>query len=318
MKSVLCLAIGLTPLFMFGQVTEMEKDLKNVSTDSVSSWKKGGVVSLTFGQASFKNWTAGGQNSINANALVSLYANYRAPKFSWDNSFNFGYGIVQQGINGSLIKTDDKIDLSSKYGRKLNEKWNYAALINFRTQATNGYSYPNDSTAISKFMAPGYMLAAIGLDYKPNEALSVFIAPVTSKMTFVNDQSLANSGAFGVEKATVDTAGNVIVEGKRFRSEFGGYMRLSYKQTVMENIVFQTGLDLFSNYLNGPQNIDVYWETLLACKINKYFQATLSTTLIYDQDINISVDDNNDGVVDAFGPRVQFKEVLGIGLSYKF
>ena len=31
----------------------------------------------------------------------------------------------------------------------------------------------------------------------------------------------------------------------------------------MKNIGFTTKIDLFSNYLDKPQNIDVNWETLL-------------------------------------------------------
>jgi len=68
----------------------------------------------------------------------------------------------------------------------------------------------------------------------------------------------------------------------------------------------------------SPQNIDVNWELLISMKVNKYISATITTQLIYDDDINIAVDNNNDDIIDEFGPRVQFREVLGIGLSYKF
>ena len=86
----------------------------------------------------------------------------------------------------------------------------------------------------------------------------------------------------------------------------------------MENVVFQTKLDLFSNYLNKPQNIDVSWETLLSMKVNKFISATLSTHLLYDDDIKIAVDTDDDGVTDKTGPRIQFKEVLAVGFSLIF
>ena len=77
-------------------------------------------------------------------------------------------------------------------------------------------------------------------------------------------------------------------------------------------------LDLFSNYYNNPQNIDVSWETIITFKINKFISANITTHLLYDDDIQIATDDNGDGVNDSIGARLQFKEVLGIGFSYKY
>ena len=150
-----------------------------------------------------------------------------------------------------------------------------------------------------------------------------FIAPVTSKITIVNDQVLSNAGSFGVEKAIYDITGNVISNGKKMRAEYGGYLRLIYSKNdftseFMKNITFTTRLDMFSNYLQNPQNIDVSWETLISLKVNKYISVNINTHLLYDDDIKINVDSNNDGVVDKAGPRTQFKEILGVGFSYKF
>jgi hypothetical protein len=40
--------------------------------------------------------------------------------------------------------------------------------------------------------------------------------------------------------------------------------------------------------------------------------------MIYDSDIDIEIDDNNDGIVDSVGPATQYKEVMGVGFSYTF
>jgi hypothetical protein len=243
---------------------------------------------------------------------------------TWENSLDFGYGIMRQSneifssTGEKWIKTDDRIDLTSKYGQKASDVWYYAALTNFRTQTTAGYTYPNDSIEISGFLAPAYWLTAIGMDYKPNDKFSLFVAPITYKATFVNDQTLADGGTFG-NKRELDI-NNVVIpgSGKRFRSEFGGYLRMKYKTKLAENIAFTTKLDLFSNYLDGhPERIDVNWENLLEIKLWKFLSANLSTHLIYDDDVNISVLDS-DGVEVGKGPRVQFKEVFALGLSWKF
>ena len=57
----------------------------------------------------------------------------------------------------------------------------------------------NQENYISKFMAPGYLMVSLGIDWKPKEYFSIMISPLTSKITFVNDDQLAAIGAFGVD-----------------------------------------------------------------------------------------------------------------------
>jgi hypothetical protein len=292
--------------------------LKTVAVDSVKAWKIGGVVSVNGQQVSLTNWAAGGNNSISVAGLVNVFAKFRKGKNTWDNNLELGYGVIKQGTNKKWWKNDDKIQFSSKYGRELKRHWYATALADFRTQFTNGYNYPNDSIYISKFMAPGYGLGAIGFDYKPNDKFSVFIAPVTGKFTFVNDDSLAKFGAFGVQKEIRDVNDPTIITQTylKHREEFGAYLKMQYQTKVMENITFQTILELFSNYLHNPQNVDVNWSTLTTFKVNKFISATLATQLIYDDDIKVLRSSGDQK--GTFGPDVQFKQVLGVGFTYKF
>ena len=292
----------------WSQPTEAEKVIRSVSNDSVMGWKTGGLIGLSISQASFTNWAAGGQNTIALGGIVNLFAKYKSEHSSWDNMLDLGYGILQQGKNADFIKTDDKVDFTSKYGRNASAKWYYAGLVNFKTQMAPGYNYPDVSNKISDFLAPAYALAAIGMDYKPNDKLTAFIAPFTSKNTIVNDEALSNAGAFGVDP------------GKKTRSEIGGYIRMVYQQTYFKDksVSVLSKLDLFSNYQNNPQNIDVSWETIIGLKVNRFITTTITTHLIYDDDIDIGVDRNDDGVIDDSGPRTQFKEVIGVGLNVKF
>jgi len=272
---------------------------------------------LNFSQTSLTNWAAGGQNSIAGNGLVSLFANYKKKKMFWANSLDLGYGMLRQGKD-DVRKTDDKIDLFSKYGREASGNWFFAGLFSFKTQMTPGYNYPNDSIIISDLLAPAYALFAVGMDYKPTDNLNLFISPLTGKFTYVNSEILANEGAFGVTPAEYDDLGTLIKKGSKTRAEVGGYVRFSYKKELFENVTVDNKLDLFSNYLNNPQNIDINWEVLISLKVNKFITATISTHLIYDDDIMIEVDTNGDGTPDRKGPRTQFKEVFAIGFSYKF
>jgi hypothetical protein len=300
-----------------GQVTEGEKKLRAQSADTAMGWKTGGVLSLNLAQTSLTNWAAGGQNSVAANGIFSLFANLKQDKSTWDNSLDLGYGILKQGGKDEKArKTDDKIDFLSKYGRKAFSRFYYAALLNFKTQMTPGYNYPDIENKISDLFAPAYLLAALGMDYKPNANFSAFIAPITAKFTFVNDDELSAKGAFGVEP------------GAKTKSEIGGYVRAIYTkndfpQEFLEGVSLTSKIDLFSNYAENPQNIDVTWENLIAMKVNKYISVSLNTVLIYDDDIKIAIDRNDDGTIDAGeiaspGSRVQFKEIFGVGFSFNF
>jgi hypothetical protein len=212
------------------------------------------------------------------------------------------------------MKTDDKIDLLSKSGKEAFKSFYYALLFNFKTQMAPGYKYPDDSTKISNLFAPAYLMLAGGMDYKPNAYFSAFIAPLTAKVTIVNDKKLSDAGAFGVKP------------GEKTLGEVGGYLRAIYskndfKSEFLKNVSFTTKIDLFSNYTEKPQNIVVSWETLIAMKVNKYISVNFNTHLMYDDKIKTPFDVNGDGKITAGetrGAKIQFKEILGVGFSYNF
>jgi len=197
---------------------------------------------------------------------LNLYAKYKKDKTSWDNTLDLGYGIIRQG---SLTKkSNDRIDFSSLYGRRASENWNYSTLLGFKTQFAAGYNYPDDSTVISNAFSPAYITLSVGMEYKPNTNFSLFLSPVTGKITLVLDDTLSAAGAFGVDP------------GKNLRSEFGGFVKVSYTKTVMKNVDLATKIDLFSNYLKNPGNIDINWELMISMKINEYLSATFNTLVL--------------------------------------
>lgn len=266
------------------------------TTEIDTSWKKGGFIGLNFTQVGLSQWYAGGENSLALAGNVNLFDNYAKGKITWDNTLDLNYALLQSGT-ADVRKSDDRIDFTSKYGRKIKEggKWYYAALLNFKSQFTDGFAYPNDSVVVSKFLAPGYLILSLGLDFKPNDFLSFYLSPVTGKFTFVTDADLNSIGAYGVDT------------GKTVRSEFGAYLNMKFKKDIMENVTFSTKLELFNNYTDkdkdNAKRIDVNWETALMMKVNKYLTAGLNTILIYDHN-QIQ--------------RTQFKEVIGVGFGYKF
>lgn len=279
------------------------------------NWKLGGVASLNFSQVSFTNWAGGGDPSISGNAFLNIFANYAKDKTTWDNTLDVGYGMMRQGTKKTNImfyKTDDKLDFASKYGRYAFKYWYYSALVGFKTQFTDGYKSVTDSTRISSWMSPGYLNVSLGMDFKPkfekhsNVTLSVLIAPLSGKITFVTDSALSAEGAFGVEP------------GKKLRPEFGGYVKTELKVDFLKMFTYTSKLDLFSNYIHKAQNVDFTWDNLLTIKFSNWLAANINLTIAYDDDIDIPIDRDDDGIAESTGKRLQFKELIGIGLTYKF
>jgi hypothetical protein len=319
LKSIILVSFFALPAFSQetkdkSQELSDQSDKMQTSTDTSSKpWKLNGTVTLATQQVSLTNWAAGGQSSISASGLVNFYAGYHHKYLIWDNNCDLAYGSIKQGSNRSWWKTDDRIQITSKVGHYAFRNAYYSALVDFKSQFGPGYNYPNDSVKISNFMAPGYLIGAVGMDFKPSSYVSFFVAPATIRMTFVLDDTLAKYGAFGVQKQVVDTATHLITQHyQKMREQFGGYFKMLFKKEVMQNVTFSTMLELFSDYLHNPQNLYVNWTTLTSMKVNKYISATLSTQMIYDDAVMIK---DKDGKV---GPRLQFKQVLGIGFSYKF
>lgn len=286
---------------------------KNVADTSSKHWKAGGTISITGQQVSLTNWAAGGQSAMSGSGLLSGFANYSKGKFTWNNNLDLAYGVIKQASNRKWWKNDDRIQFTSKAGHYAFKNTYYTGLADFKSQFAPGYNYPNDSVQISNFLAPAYVVGAIGLDFRPAPSLSVFFAPISTRITIVNDDTLAKYGAFGVQKEVIDTSTHTITKHySKIRTQYGGYLKLMYKKDIMENVSFATTLELFSDYADNPQNMYVNWTTLTSMKVNKFISATLSTQLIYDDKVMIT---DKDGKT---GPRVQLKQVLGVGLSYKF
>ena len=309
----------LNSIIVFSQdivkVAKVKDEVAALQPDtSKKHWYINGTGAVAFSQASFTNWAAGGQNSIGLNASVNLKANYRKGKSAWGNTIGLGYGFNIQGKGDQAVfnKTNDRIELTSAYGYEIStdKKWLITALLNFRTQFTNGYNYPNDSNVVSKFMSPGYLVCGVGVTYAPVKWFYLYMSPASGRFTFVLDTALANQGAFGVEVEKNPAGLNI---GKNWKGEFGPYIRADMNRDFSKNINIASTLELFTNYLKHFGNIDVNLYMQLNLKVNKWFATSITAQVIYDDDVTIK---NEAGV--PLGARTQFKEILGVGLTYSF
>lgn len=306
MNRILTVLFLVTYLSVFSQQSDSTKSELPVNPN----WKLKSIYSLNLTQSTFTNWAAGGRNNISGLAFINAQANYKKDKLKWTNSVGLNLGGVQY-FDEDIQKTDDVIDIQSTLSYAVKEPWFISFLAGFRTQFIDGYSNAEDSIRSSTFMAPGYLNLSLGIEYVPNDNFKVMISPLSGKFTFVQDQFLANQGAFGVEPAVFNDAGQIVTPGENMRAELGSYIRIMYEKEIMDNIGLRSRLELFSNYTENPENIDVNGEVIMDFKVNDWFSASLQLNVIYDDDITITDRFGNEG------PRTQFKQVIGLGITYK-
>ena len=264
------------------------------------AWVLKGVTGLNMSQTAMANWSAGGENSIAGNAYLNASLTPKKGNWLWVTNMVLDSGLSKTKSQG-MRKSSDKIGLSTQLGYSTDNVWFYTLMGDLNTQFAKGYDYPDKEHQISNFFAPAYSNIALGMEWRPKSNYSLLLSPVSTKMTFVTDDYLSDLGAFGVDP------------GDHFKIEGGAFVKARAELPVMENVNLITTADFFTPYSKDFGNIDVNWDVLISMKINKVLSATINTTLKYDNDVK-TFDDN--GV--KKGAKVQFKEVLGIGLAYNF
>lgn len=266
-------------------------------------WSHKGNFGLNFGQCSYTNWVAGGQNAISGQGIFNYELLYLKGKFKWDNVLNTSLGYSYYDFKKKPIKTDDKIEFTSLAGMEVTKNLNVAVELAFRSQFAYGFDYAVDSTHyISKFLAPAYINLGPGIEWTLSTHFSLYFSPITSRWTIVNDTALIErylGNALDVNDTEIHS------KNEKIHYELGARLTAKFNYELFKNVEFNTKLELFSNYLNHPERIDVDWQNMLVFKVNDWLNANLATHLIYDYDIPF------EGLEQ--GSKVQFKEVLAIG-----
>lgn len=278
--------------------TETSRSIKKDADTSNWNWKQGGMYNFNLSQSSLSNWAAGGDNfNMAINSFFNYYTLFKKDRHGWDNNVDVNLGFIQSTSLGGR-KNDDRLDLLSKYGYKIDTTgvWYISGLFNFRSQFFDGYSFGTTPVFTSSLLSPAYIILSAGLDYKPDNTLSIFFSPVTSRTTLVLNEKLSALGKYGVEP------------GQKVNRETGLFITVNYNNTILPNVTYRGRADFFSNYYNQPENINLYMTNLFTFKIFKNLSATYNLDLIYDDKIRI------------FGPLkkspgLQIKSIIGIGYT---
>ena len=311
------------------------------STD-VKRFLYGGTGTVNFSHTGYgQYYSAGGLGTMSINSLVDLYATTLSKDQSqsvWDNNLRIDYGIVKvENTNGEQFsKSSDDIDFISKFGCPVgqSENWLYSSALNFQSQINETRTAYNEEegsyapligerngqfgTVQSDFLAPADLSLGLGIEFQPNEHLSVFTGPLSGKIRIINDENIAKSGLYGNE-VEYDEETNEVIDFNTTRIEAGANVIANYQNKFLEDdrLAFSTNVKLFSNYISKPENVDLNWNTVTSLNPWEFVTINYSTNLAYDDNKQFTA--FADGTEIDGGPvkGIQFKNMLGVGLTYK-
>jgi hypothetical protein len=266
-------------------------------TDTTSHWKRSFRSGLNLNQASFSdNWKGGGVNSIALGTLLNTRANYESEKITFTNELDLLYGILKTKDQGAR-KTTDRIFFDSKLGYKLSPVWSAFVSVNFLSQFDLGYRYfdslgEEHKEVISKFFSPAYLTSSLGLEYKPVDYFWMRFGVGTFRQTFVGDPNIYRNEPknYGVEV------------GKKVRNELALQYIANFDKDIAKNLNFKARFTAFANYETFDA-IDTRLDLLLTAKVNKFINVNVTTTALYDQDMDYDI---------------QYSQSLALGILFNF
>jgi len=282
MKKITLLLLVFSSFITFAQEEKKEE----------SNWKKGGLFTVLFNQSAFNNdWQGGGVNNIAINTSINYDINYKKDNTIWDTKILLAYGTTKNDEIDDFTKTDDRFEINTLWGKQATDRWYYSLFANFKTQFDVGEL---DDVEVSDFFSPAYLQIGPGMLWKKSDNFKVNIAPATVRFVLVDDRFTETGSSFGVE------------QGETLKTEIGTSVSLYYKTQLVENVTIENILNVYANYVttDGRHDaVDVDYTLNVAMKINEYLSTNITAQAIYDKNAVAAV---------------QVREVLGIGLNYKF
>lgn len=272
------------------------------SAATPKNWTTGGGAGFDFAQLALINPRVGaGSNRIGFGGLINLFANYKKEKFTWDNSGSLQLAAQRiGGRNSPFEKNLDILRLTSRPSFRLGEGKFFGAVeadaITLLLPTYKGNLLkPEDENenAISRFLSPLQVTISPGLEYKVNDHLSFLYSPASLKWIYVGNDSIASLNVHGNELGENDFL------------QMGSNLIARYNNIFLnERLSWTSALNLYSNYLQKPENIDVFWTNDLGLTIVKNLSINLVTQLFYDDDVNVQTDLDDDGIIGEAAPDV--------------
>lgn len=289
-----------TKHFDFGTLTEGRSKFSKPGDayEVKTPWALAAEGSLGFTQTYFENWSAGGESALTLLGVIEASANYTSAdsKIKWENSGKIREGWQKTSGDAGLQKTDDKFELTSRFGVSAFKKWYYSSEFTFSTQF-----FKYNST--SMFLGPAKSYLKLGLDYKPNDNFSLLLSPLTMKNVFVMDTSYIDQTSYGIG------------ENRKAYWETGLNADVTYKMNLTPDITFETQYTMFIDYRHPFTTWDIDWENNLKVKLTDYIDLKVMLHMLYDDSVMFTVYDD-DGNEIGEESRLQISEYVSIGFTY--
>lgn len=259
----------------------------------------------------------GGTGRFGLGGLGTISANRKDEKSFWNNQFSLQLALQKQSRTSlsqpaGFQKNLDMLRLQSTYGYKIiGDKWYASADLLAQTQLLKTYKSNylkpvtldgNPDIVVSKFIAPALVQFSPGVTYKPDAHLTFQYSPVAVRYIYVADDSLAFLDIHGND-VTRDANG-VITSYKNYFLGLGSELVGRYENKYFKDrLAVKSALRLFSNYLEGPQNVDVLFTNNFNIQLFKGLSLDLLGELFYDHDVKMNLDTNDNGIYGDTGDR---------------
>ncbi len=251
-------------------------------------WDNELLAYLNLNQASFDNWSAGGENTMGwQTGLTGIFTNY-APRREWVNPLRLTYGMQKTG-DQEAIKSIDEIRLGSVYNYTANYHVDPYVALRFESQFAKGYAYSDsDKVEVSNFMDPGYFTESLGIGRTFLEKI------IRSRMGLAFKQTVTDK--FPIPYADDPETEKI----EKVRNKVGLEWVTNLDWQISESLRYISLVDVFSD-MKASNQIDVRWDNLLAAKVASFVTVALDFRLFYDRDIST---------------RRQLNQALSIGFTY--
>ncbi len=240
------------------------------------------------------NWYQGGSKNIAVLGILNGQLNYDNKKsVQWDNyaEWRMGFNSVDGAIR-ALNTNDDIFKINSKLGYKAGGNWFYTGSFDFSTQFFNNYKSITSTDMKAAFLTPVRVNIGAGMDYKYKKIFSMMFAPIAYKYIYVDDIVKVNPNTFGIKN------------GKKVLSEVGSSIKATLSYSPSTEIKIDSRLSFYTNY----EKVEIDWEIVSNFTINRFLSTRLSLNPRYD---------NTQILAASEKARIQFKELLSFGISYK-
>lgn len=351
---ILSVAATFVSLAAFAQETAVQDAAEIANSESVvpekpkasEFWYLDFNGSVNYGGTFHQNWAAGGDEfSHNLRAFIDANANYKKDAIFWNNRLQLDFGFLYASSKPILQKSDDRIYLESKFGYNIAENLFLSANYDFKSQFAKGFDYKAPGTAIignymqegtetpatdleqlskadrvrawedarvlkSNWLAPAYTNLAIGLDYTPTNWFSLNVAPLTGGFVIVTEETLRKSYGMALVDETNPGLGY-----KSSRFELGAQIKMDFKVTINDKFKFTSQIVAFTDYLMMNKTDGGYgrvsWDNRIDFNLTKYIALNFTTNMLWDSKVRMDVKGKGEVC------PIQWKEMLGIGLTYK-